>query len=88
MANAAEQRSPALTLCREQRIAVSKQLSIIGLENDPACFHLGISSCVPDWDGIGYLMAHALMRDFAIEKTGKGFIQTRAKMIYRTTAVA
>ncbi|MBD3243520.1 MAG: hypothetical protein GF331_23220 [Chitinivibrionales bacterium] len=78
----------ALEVCRTQRIPVPRQLAIIGLENNPAYFHLGMSSCVPDWDGIGYLMAHALMQDFAIENTGKGFIQTRAKMIYRTTAVA
>lgn len=75
----------AIRLCQKDAIAIPGQCSLIGLENDSAYFHYGISACVPDWEAIGYLMAHSFLRDFPIEKSRKGFMQTRAKMICRHT---
>jgi DNA-binding LacI/PurR family transcriptional regulator len=69
----------------DRGVRIPKQLAIIGLQNDPAHYHLGISYCGPDWDTIGYLMAHSIMQDFEVEKTSQGFLRTKAHVVERLT---
>ncbi|MBD3319933.1 MAG: hypothetical protein GF350_02440 [Chitinivibrionales bacterium] len=69
----------------QRGIAISKLLSIISLENNPAFYHMCITSCIPDWDKIGYVMAHAVIGDIPIKKTSKGFIRANVKTIERLT---
>jgi len=64
---------------------VSSKVGILSLENAPRCYHLGISTCDPDWDRMGHVMAHAISGIFPVEKTTKGFLRTYARLIERTT---
>ncbi|MBN1669859.1 MAG: GntR family transcriptional regulator [Kiritimatiellae bacterium] len=58
---------------------------IIGMENDPRYYHLGISACVPNWERIGYLMAHALIGDIPVDKTRRGLIRMKMDLLERGT---
>ncbi|MBN1671774.1 MAG: GntR family transcriptional regulator [Kiritimatiellae bacterium] len=69
-----------------QARAPGRQMAVIGVENDPAYYHLGITACVEDWDTIGYLMAHAVMRDIPIARTTRRFIRPRCQILERKTA--
>jgi len=75
----------AISWLRSKNFKIPEDISIMGLENDPRYFHLGLSSCGPDWDTIGYLMAHSLIGDIPIAKTGKGFIKTKSDVIKKLT---
>lgn len=74
-----------LRIARERRLHVPRDLSILSLENDPRYYHLSISCCEPDWDTIGYLMAHAILGDIAVERTTRGFLRTRARVVGKMT---
>lgn len=78
----------ALEWARSTRVRVPGELSIVSLENNPAYYHLGISSLVLDWNAAGYLMAHALMGDIEYERTGKGFLRLGVSFIHRLTSRA
>lgn len=75
----------AIRFLHEQGRAVPGEVSIIGLENDPAFYHLGISYCGPDWGRLGYLMAHTLIGDIPVAHTRKGFVRTGALFRERLT---
>ncbi len=75
----------ALSWCGQNKVRVPKQLSILSLQNKPENFHLGLTSCVPDWDSIGYTMAHALIGDIKVEKTSKGYIRCKSIILERQT---
>lgn len=75
----------AVTWARSRGIKVPARLGVIGLENDPAYYHLGLSYCGPDWENIGYLMAHAVIGDFPLPKTSRGFVRTRALLLEKQT---
>jgi hypothetical protein len=64
---------------------VPRALSIIGLENNPDFAHHGLTTCAEDWDTMGYLMAHAVIGDFAVAKTRRGFLRTSALMLKRSS---
>ncbi|MSR83406.1 MAG: GntR family transcriptional regulator [Candidatus Latescibacteria bacterium] len=80
-----EEAIAGLNWARQYRLAVPSQLSIVGMENTPRFYHCGLSHCGPDWETIGYLMGHSLIGDFAIERTGRGYLRTRAWMVERLT---
>jgi hypothetical protein len=75
----------AYAWAKSHRIRIPQDLSIIGLQNDPAYYHLGLTMFEHDFDAIGYLMAHAVIGDFPIEKTSKGYLRTRAIITERLT---
>jgi hypothetical protein len=75
----------ALQWARDNHIGVPSPLSIIDLENNADYYREDISSCIPDWHGVGYLMAHTLLRDIPIERSRKGYIHTRAVFLDRAT---
>ena len=68
----------ALEWARAQRIIIPQQLAIISLEKDPVLFPLNITSVEPDWEAIGYLMAHALIGDIPVATTSRGFLRIPA----------
>lgn len=76
----------ALEWLGANRRRAPNDVSIIGLQNDPAYYHLGISRVEADWEGIGYLMAHAIMGDFAVPRTTRGFIRVGAKLMRKSTS--
>ncbi|MBD3393163.1 MAG: GntR family transcriptional regulator [Chitinivibrionales bacterium] len=75
----------AVQWCRDNRFGVPSRCSIIGLEDDPSYYPHGITSCTPDQETNGYLIAHALIGDFSVARTTKGMIATRAKLVERLT---
>jgi DNA-binding transcriptional regulator YhcF (GntR family) len=75
----------ALDWCAKHGVDVPGKISVLSLENHSDCYRLGISSCDPDWERIGYVLAHAILGTFPIEKTRKGFIRTFARLIHRST---
>jgi DNA-binding transcriptional regulator YhcF (GntR family) len=75
----------ALDWCGMKGVKVPRNLSIIGLENNRLHVHRGITSCVRDWETIGYLMAHAILGDIPLMTTSKGYIQHDALLLERAT---
>lgn len=74
-----------LDLCRKARRAVPREISLLGFGNDHRFFHEGITTCVPDWRTIGYLMAHALLGDLDIQRGRKGYLRVPACVLERRT---
>jgi DNA-binding transcriptional regulator YhcF (GntR family) len=62
-----------------------RDMGIVTLQVDSRYLDRGITYCGPDWETIGYLMAHAVMGDIAVARTRKGFIRTRATVMERMT---
>ncbi len=77
--------SLAVAWARKNGMSVPRDLAIVGLENNPKYYHLGISSCTFDWETTGYLMAHAIIGDFPVRKSSKGFLKTRAYVMEKAT---
>lgn len=75
----------ALQYARTRHVAVPSDMAIMGLENDPAYLQCGLSTCVEDWETIGYLMAHAIIGDFVVARTSKGYLRPAALAIQRQT---
>lgn len=75
----------ALDWAHENGIEVPETLSIMGLTNDPRFFHRGITSAIRDSQTTGYLCAHALIGDFPVARTTKGFIRPEAHVLKRLT---
>jgi hypothetical protein len=75
----------ALRWCETHRIAVPKKVSIISQQNNALCIRQGISSCIEDWRTIGYQMAHALIGDFPVARTRRGYVRLRARFLGRNT---
>ncbi|MBD3391641.1 MAG: GntR family transcriptional regulator [Chitinivibrionales bacterium] len=80
-----QQAQRALRWARGAKIRVPEDLAIIGLENNSDFFSDGITTVEPDWETIGYLMAHALIGDFDLEKTSRGFMRVAANVHERLT---
>jgi len=79
--------SAGLLLAEASRrhIAVPGDIGVITLADDPRYYHLGITSCAPDNDRIGYLLAHAVIGDIPVEKSSKGFIRSKALILEKLT---
>ncbi|MBD3243510.1 MAG: hypothetical protein GF331_23165 [Chitinivibrionales bacterium] len=75
----------ALAFLERKGVAVPSDLSIIALENSAHYLRFGLSTCVEDWETIGYLMAHAIIGDFTVAKTTKGFVRPAAVVLQRST---
>ncbi len=70
---------------RERGAHIPRDRALIGFENDPRWFHWAITTCQPDWDTVGYLMAHAIIGDFPLPRTTRGYIRTAARVSERLT---
>lgn len=75
----------ALSFYRGERKAVPGDVAMVSLDGNPAYYHHGFTRCELDLDGIGYLMAHAVIGDFAIPRTSKGFIRAQARILHKLT---
>ena len=56
---------------------------IITLENSPLSIQHNLSGCAVDLHHLGYCMAHAIMGDIPVERTSRGFLRIRAKIVNR-----
>ncbi|MBD3239904.1 MAG: GntR family transcriptional regulator [Chitinivibrionales bacterium] len=75
----------AVEWCRAERTPVPERVAILSVENNPSYLHLGISALIPDWHGIGCVMAHALLGDVPVRRTSRGFLRVRSVMLRRRT---
>ncbi len=75
----------ALEWLDKRGIAVPGDLSVMSLEDREEFFHLGLTTCAPDWHTIGYLMAHALIGDIPVARTSHGYLRTEALVWRRRT---
>ncbi len=74
-----------LQQARASGLRVPERLSVLSLEDGPAYYHHGVSYCEPDWDSIGFLMAHAVLGDMPVARTARGFLRTGARVVEKLT---
>ncbi len=67
------------------RVSIPDEISIVSMEDNPRYYHLGLTACAPDWDLVGYLMAHAIIGDFPLERTHRRFIRVPCPAVERFT---
>jgi len=79
------QAAKALQWATDNHVRVPDQLSIMTTDHDPDFLQIGFSCCFPDYEQIGYQMAHALIGDYPVTRTSKGFIRTRSLLVERHT---
>ncbi|MBD3241962.1 MAG: hypothetical protein GF331_15340 [Chitinivibrionales bacterium] len=58
---------------------------MVTFDNTVYTRHMGISCCIPDWDRLGYLMAHAIIGDVPIERSRRGFLHCGSLVLRRET---
>ncbi len=75
----------ALTRFRESGIEVPRDVWLLTLDGQAKNFPLGLSACAPDWDTIGYLMAHAILGDIPLKRTRRGFLRVPSPVVERLT---
>jgi DNA-binding LacI/PurR family transcriptional regulator len=78
----------ALRYCAAAKLSVPRDIGILSLENSPDHYHLSATACAPDWDLIGYLMAHSIIGDFPLNKTSHGYLRIPCPVIQRDTTYA
>jgi len=83
--NSAELAAYYLQQCQAKSIMVPKRISFLVLESEPRFFHLGISTCIPDFTGLGYVAAHAIIGDIPVKKSTKGYLQTTCSVVEKLT---
>lgn len=66
-------------------VTLGEDLSLLSFENNPQYYHESISCCIPDWEQMGYLMAHSIIGDFPVARTHKGFVRVKADVLERGT---
>jgi DNA-binding LacI/PurR family transcriptional regulator len=76
---------PALEALRRMGVKVPDEISLMTLENAPQHYHLGVSACTPDYELVGYLMAHAIIGDMPIKKTRYGYLRMPCPVTERST---
>jgi DNA-binding transcriptional regulator YhcF (GntR family) len=80
-----EMAAEAMEWLRRNGKSVPQDVAIAGFQNDPRYYHLGISTCGPDWDNLGYVMAHSIIGDIKLAKSRKGFVKVRCHMVDKLT---
>lgn len=79
--------SAGLEYARSVGLRVPEEVSVISLEDDPRYFHHGISYCGPDFDRLGYLMAHTLLGDIPAPHSRLGLLDAPGRIIHRETTI-
>ena len=75
----------ALAWAQRRQIRLAGNIAIVSYENNPEFYHLGLTCCCPDYEQIGYQMAHTLINDFPVAHTSRGFIKANALVVPRRT---
>ncbi len=73
---------------RERGIELDRQVCILTLEDELRFRGFGISYLGPDWERLGYQMAHAVLGDINVERSRLGFLRTHPKWIHRNTTLS
>lgn len=74
-----------LDCCIATGIAVPKQVGIVGLENHARFYPRSLTTCVPDWDTVGHLLAHTLIGDIPVRRSRRGFVDAGVSIFERGT---
>src|SRR5690606_19453545 len=75
----------ALQWLARNGVKVPGEIAVVGFQNDPRYYHLGLSTCGLDWDHIGYVMAHSIIGDMKLARSRKGFMKVRCYMRHKLT---
>lgn len=75
----------ALQWAESHRKRIPRDKALLSLDDDQRYYHLGLSRYEIDWEGIGYMMAHAIVGDLPMEKTDEGFIRVRSRIVEKLT---
>jgi DNA-binding transcriptional regulator YhcF (GntR family) len=75
----------AIDWLRARGRSVPADVAIVGFQNDPRYYHLGITTCGPDWDNMGYVMAHAIIGDLKLARSRRGFVKVRCSLVEKLT---
>ncbi|MBD3243761.1 MAG: GntR family transcriptional regulator [Chitinivibrionales bacterium] len=59
---------------------------LLSADNDPAYYHYGISRCEVDWQGIGHLLAHALIGDRPVPLKRDRLLAVQARVLVKMTS--
>lgn len=81
--NSARAAHDAWNWCTAHGIDIPGRVSIVSLENSPQLLENGITACVPDWDVIGYMMAHRIIGDFPVALSHSGSLEMKATVLER-----
>ena len=82
-----EMAAEALEWLHKKGNRVPEDISLVGFQNDPRFYHLGISTCSADWEQMGYVLAHALIGDLKLARSSRGFIKVRCLMVDKLTTL-
>lgn len=74
-----------LRAARDSRIDIPGRVDMLSFDNDPACYHLGLSRCEIDWQGVGYLMAHWFIGDIPVAHTREGYLRGAGRVVEKST---
>jgi DNA-binding transcriptional regulator YhcF (GntR family) len=77
----------ALKALEQLGVKVPDEVSLMTLENAPQRYHLGVSACTPDYELVGYLMAHAIIGDMPLRKTRHGYLRVPCPVTERSTTI-
>jgi DNA-binding FadR family transcriptional regulator len=69
----------------KHKMKIPGDTAFLCLDDNPQHYPHGFSICTPDWQTIGYTMAHAHMNDLPVAKTTKGFLKMSARVIEKLT---
>lgn len=67
-------------------ITPPRQAALLSADNDPACYHYGISRCEVDWQGLGHVLAHALIGDRPVPSKPNHLLGVRARVLEKMTS--
>ncbi len=74
-----------LRAARDSRIDIPGRVDMLSFDNDPAYYHLGLSRCEIDWQGVGYLMAHWFIGDIPVAHTREGYLRGGGRVVEKST---
>ncbi|MBD3393104.1 MAG: GntR family transcriptional regulator [Chitinivibrionales bacterium] len=75
----------ALDALKRAGIRVPDDIALMTLQSVPEYYHLGVSSCTPDYELVGYIMAHAIIGDIPLKKSHHGYLRIPCPVVERAT---
>lgn len=75
----------AVDVCTARRRRIPDDIAVVSCEDDPASYHLGLTMVSVDRQTLGYLMAHALLNDIPLRRSGRGFMPIPVSVHQRLT---
>lgn len=80
-----EAAATAYSWCRNTRISMPEKVALLSLADNARSFADEISACIPDYDTIGYQIAHAIIGDLPVSLSRSGSLEMKAMVLERST---